>query len=93
MAAEVVQFDRGLEPQRKVFRAEERGARRHNHYVLRISRAHTPGDKLNAAVDLLRAVANDPNIDQADRDSALIGMTSTLIAAAETLGKKIRRHR
>lgn len=93
MAAEIVDFDRGLEPQHKPFRAERRAKQRHDAYILRIGRSRTPGDKFNSAADFFRAMAKDPAVDHAAADHALNTLTHALVEAADALAKTIRRHR
>lgn len=94
MAAEVVEpMDRGLEPVRRPFRAEQRAKSRRSLYVVRIGRSQSSADKLNTAIDLFRATAKDPGVDRADADRARDGLTRALIEASDALTKTIRRHR
>lgn len=94
MVAELVNpMDRGLEPQRKPHRAEERARRRRAAFVARFSRAKTPGDKLDVAVDYFRATAKDHSIDQAAATTAMDQQARALIDRADQLTKTLRRNR
>ena len=94
MAADVVTpFDRGLEPQRKPFKAEERAKKRRLHFITRIGRSRTPVEKLAAASDYLRATVMDPRVDQVKVSAEADRLTHLLIVAADQLAKTIRRSR
>lgn len=93
MAAEIIELDRGLEPQSKPFRAERRYKQRRDLYVLRIGRSRDRRDKFNHALDLFRAMAKDPSVDHAAADNALAALTQTLVEASDALAKTLRRHR
>lgn len=94
MAADtMIPMDRGLEPQRKPFRALQRAARRRAWFVERIARAKTPEAKLDAAVDLLRATVADRKIDPAQAATVSEQVVRYLVEAADQLTKTIRRDR
>lgn len=94
MAADTVTpFDRGLQPQRKPFRAEERAKRRHTHFILRIGRAKTSEMKLDAAVDYFRAAAADHRVDPAQISTQTDHLVQALVVAADKLGQTVRRTR
>jgi hypothetical protein len=95
MVAELVTpLDRGLEPQPKPRRRDERLKRRRDWFIVkRMGRAKTGDEKFAAAADYLRAMATDHRADRVEADTTLEHLTRTLIDAADALAKSIRRHR
>jgi len=94
MAADTVTpFDRGLEPKRRPFRAQNRADRRRAAFVVRISHARTPAEKLSIAFDYFRGTVTDHRIDDAAKAAACDDLVHHLIERADHLTKTLRRNR
>lgn len=94
MAADVVTpLDRGLEPDRRPFRGEQRAQRRRSWFIERIGRAKTTEAKVDAAIDLFRATAGDRKIDPVVASAVSEQVVQHLLAASDQIAKTIRRTR
>jgi hypothetical protein len=91
MAAEVVELH--TSPEREQSRAEKRLARRRTAFIERNSRATTPRERLDAAMDYFRGVTAELRIDPAKAGVATEHHAERLVASADQLAKTIRRPR